>query len=58
MIANHRASSRSGSDVYVMNHFNNESDNYSSNAYLSWIYINTNARETHTNNGTCLLLGI
>ena len=58
MIANHRASSRSGSDIYVMNHFNNESDNYSNNAYLSWIYINTNNTNNNIVKGSCLLLGI
>ena len=58
MIATHRASARSSSSVYVMNHFNDESDNYSNNAYLSWIYINTNNDQTSIVNGSCLLLGI
>ena len=59
MIANHRASSRSGSVVYVMNHFNDETDNYSNHAYLSWIYIHTSANNPSISyNGSCLLLGI
>ena len=58
MIATHRASGRSTSNVYVMNHFNDESDNYSTNAYLSWIYINTNLENAKVNHGSCLLLGI
>ena len=58
MIATHRSSARSSSNTYVMNHFNDESDNYSNNAYLSWIYINTNLENININHGSCLLLGI